>query len=531
MERPTRTDRLMGSPALFGAASALLFFLAAAAWSLSSPPMGSPDEPAQVIKAAAVAHGQLRGTDVVSRTNDPTEMNRVDTSVRVPRSYAELPALNGCYIFQPAVPAGCAPDPGTATEIVSGSTYVGTYPPLYYALVGWPSQFLDARDGIWVMRLASGAVSAALIGLALAAARRTDGGGIVVAGVLVAVTPMVVYMASVVNASGMEITAAIALWCTALAVVRPADATTRADVIRLAIAFCALCGTRSLSPLLAIGVVAGVALMAGRRVDLGRIRRAPAAAPAAVVAAVAFTVSALFVLWSRAYDSLAGAPMPGLTLSDALHTSVTLAPWRIRQMVGYFAYLEAPPPKSLLVVWGVLGGVAVLGALALGTWRQRLVLVALMVAAFAFTVVPEAISAHRFGYIWQGRYTLPVAVGIPILSGWIIGRSSRWRPRAVVPATVVVGLVWVAGQALGQAATLRRHIVGTGQGQGLFSWLSGDGWAPPLPPVVLLVALVVGGLAFVGWVALAARAAPSDRTDRAGQPVAASAPGGPPPVR
>ncbi|HEY6532726.1 MAG TPA: hypothetical protein VIY72_10490, partial [Acidimicrobiales bacterium] len=160
------------------------------------------------------------------------------------------------------------------------------------------------------------------------------------------------------------------------------------------------------------------------------------------------------------------------------------------------------PPRTLLVLWGVLAGGLLLVALVAGTWRRRAALLALLLASIAFTVVPEALSAAEFGYIWQGRYSLPVATGIPILSAWIVGRASWWRPRLAAPITAAVGAIWVLGQLLGQAATLRRYV--TGVGRDLFAFLESDGWSPPLDPYLLVGALAVCGLAFVGWAVIAA---------------------------
>jgi hypothetical protein len=511
MRTRTPARRRLDTPFVVGVLGALAFFAAAAVWSLSSPLMGAPDEPAQTIKAVSVAQGQLRGEDTVLIAGANAWTNGTETRVEIPADYAAVYDLNACYVTRPEVPAGCAPSPSRAAGTAEALTYVGTYPPLYYGLVGWPSLLAEAPEGLPLIRLSSAAVSAALVGLALTAARRTDGGGIVVAGLLVAITPMVVYMASVVNASGMEITAAIALWCTTLALVRPADQTTRADVIRTAVAFCALALVRGLSPAIAVGIVAAVALVAARRTDLARLRRAPAALTTAAVTGAAFVVAIAYVVWAKAYDSVSGAPTPGLSLTDALQGSLEELPYRVRQMVGHFAYLEAPPPPGLLAVWGVLAGVLVLLALVAGTWRGRVGLLGLLLASLAFTIVPEALNADEFGYIWQGRYTLPVAVGIPILAAWIVGRASWWRPALVLPATSVVAGLWLVGQGIGLATLLRRYVVGTDRS--LLAIRTGDGWEPPLSPVTLMALLALTGGAFAIWSTWAARTAPGTRAD------------------
>jgi len=522
--RPTRPTRLLDSATAVGVIGAVLFFVVAATWSFSSPLMSAPDEPAQTIKAVSVAQGFLRGKDHETTIAGPPWVSSIDSEFTVPAAYAAIGALNACFVNQPKVSAACAPDPTSTGGEAKATTYVGTYPPTYYALIGWPSRFFDPDPGLWLMRLSSAAVSAALVGLALVGARRTDGGGIVVVGLLVALTPMAVYLTSVINPSGMEVTAALAVWTCALALVRPGDGrTTGADVARLAVALCAMVGVRTLSPVLAIGIVACVLAVAARRADLDRIRRAPGVRAAAAVVTLVTVAAVAYLAWSKAYASAAGLPNPGITLREALQGSLSKVVWRVRQMIGYFGYLEAPPPRALLAIWGVIGGgLAVVGLVA-GTWRRRVVLVALVAATVVFTVVPEALNVHKVGYIWQGRYSLPVAVGIPVLAAWMLGRARWWRSRLVTPVVVSVAVLWVAGQLLGQAATLRRFITGTTGG--LFDFVGHDGWRPPLPPWALIGLLLIGAGLFAGWVALTAvRAGRFEGADtEGGQPPTTSA--------
>ena len=503
------------SPGLAGLSAAALFALLGVMWALSSPLMSAPDEPAQTVKATAVARGEWRGDDTRLTADAPPDANRVDTTVTVPEGYAEVYDLNACYVFQPDKPSGCAPQPVDDENLVDATTYVGTYPPTYYVLVGWPSRFLPASQGLWAMRLASVLASAAMVGIAVAACRRMGRSGLLGAGVLVALTPMTVYFTSVINSNGFEITAAIAVWATAFVVVtgpraasvhpQSSSGPTAADLARLAVAFVLLAGTRALSPAIAVGILATVALAGLHRHTLGALARRTDARITAAVMAIGAVAAGGWVLWSKVYDSVAGAPIVGLTLGSALRESWSRLPTRLHEMIGYFAWLEVPAPRSLLVLWTILIAGLVIGALVLGTWRQRGVLVALAAFAVAFNVVPEALSASRHGFIGQGRYALPVAVGVPILAAWIVTARAHpgqlwWRRASIV---LVSG--WALGQSLGQAALLRRHVVGNAND--LFAFIGGTGWEPPLPPVLLWVFGIVTALAFATWVVVGARTA------------------------
>lgn len=158
----TPTSRRTLHAALVG----LLFFLSFSTWAFVTPRMGVPDEPAHTIKAASLWQGELRGRKVHLDSGNPLipipiSMDRV----QVPESYAELPGVPACFAFQPYIGAGCAPSPGTDMTPTKALTAAGSYPPLYYVLVGWPSRFVGADVGVYLMRLTSAAVCALMIAI------------------------------------------------------------------------------------------------------------------------------------------------------------------------------------------------------------------------------------------------------------------------------------------------------------------------------------------------------------------------------
>jgi hypothetical protein len=106
----------------------------------------------------------------------------------------------------------------------------------------------------------------------------------------------------------------------------------------------------------------------------------------------------------------------------------------------------------------------------------------------------ESMEANTIGYGWQGRYTLPLAVGIPIVatSGLGIGRlradGLRRLLRAVVAALVVA-------QVLAFAQTLRRYAVGS---DGTLLFFKDPKWNPPVPGGLVLLAFTAL-TAFAFW--------------------------------
>ena len=94
----------------------------AAIWTFAIPLMDSPDEPTQAIKAASVARGELTTgyTDVTSVFGI-----RPVTKVVVPRAYAELDPIAGCFTSVRVARGPCArvgsserrPSPGDGWDL------------------------------------------------------------------------------------------------------------------------------------------------------------------------------------------------------------------------------------------------------------------------------------------------------------------------------------------------------------------------------------------------------------------------------
>jgi MFS family permease len=111
--------------------------------------------------------------------------------------------------------------------------------------------------------------------------------------------------------------------------------------------------------------------------------------------------------------------------------------------------------------------------------------------------VSESVSGGIYGLGWQGRYTLPVAVGVPIVAGWLI---DRWGPRSSAPAAVLV-VLGVVGAGIGQGwallTMLNRYSVGLPTSAlGLRSAVD---WHGPLQPFTLFLLGVAAGTAWVAW--------------------------------
>ena len=93
----------------------------------------------------------------------------------------------------------------------------GRYPPTPYGAVGLPTVLgIDSVIGLYLMRLAGAAICAGLFASALLSLRQTRHRWLAVSGLAFALTPMVFFVASVVNPSNLEIAGGLAFWSSAV---------------------------------------------------------------------------------------------------------------------------------------------------------------------------------------------------------------------------------------------------------------------------------------------------------------------------
>ncbi len=141
------------------------------------------------------------------RRSSASRCNKAVTVVTVPESFAHFTSP-GCFL-NPVVPGSCDLGLRGSGRDATVTTYVGRYPPLYYAIVGIPSLAWPTDVGGYLMRLVSGLLSSLFLGLALALAAVWSRLRLLVLAVVVAATPMVFIWGSVVNPSGLEVATAV----------------------------------------------------------------------------------------------------------------------------------------------------------------------------------------------------------------------------------------------------------------------------------------------------------------------------------
>ncbi|MFJ7908269.1 DUF2142 domain-containing protein [Kitasatospora sp. NPDC096204] len=508
-------ERLASSPRRLWAVAFAILFALSASWSLTTPIGGAPDEPAHIIRAGAVARGQVNGVEVMTpHTVGGIQGYWAESGVELPRIYEDLAETHWCYAFKSWQSADCAPPLKQRSGTAQVTTSAGRYHPAYYFAVGWPSLLLPGKTAFYLMRLISAAICSALVASAVVSAAEWRRRSLSILGVVAAATPMSLFMFGVVNPSGPEIAAGILVWSAAVALLmNPDPQLLSRRVARLGIGAVVLISIRPLGLIWLSGAVF-FALLLGRRGVLGDILRHRATWAWGAVAAVSAVVA---LVWSSTHpdNSTINAPSNFTPLSAARQTFDNGLLY-MKQMIGYFGWLDAEPPAATLLLWCAVAIALVLLALCYARLRETLAVLGILVGIVAIPLVAQAMQAEKVGMIWQGRYLLPFAVGLPIVCAAICHErlprgGFAWR-RLMVLCSLALALADFAGFIW----ALRRNTVGTG---GSF-FISPAHWSPPFvgwQPWVLVYG--AGVLALGLLVALSDRKGtdrPQDESESAG---------------
>jgi len=438
------------------------------------------------------------------------------TLVAVPNDISAVATLPNCFRFDEKEAADCQESlPARTTTVDDAVTYAGQYPPLYYALVGWPSLMLSGEPAVYAMRLVSGALSTLLVvwGLTRLAGPSARRG---LWGALIALTPMSFFMAGTVNPNGLEIAAAFSFWCASLALSRALWAP---DGVRLGegsrppvtlvahavIAGAILINLRTSGPVWAVLIV-GSAMLAARPGALRDLVRAPAVRWAAVAAAVA---SGSAVAWIATHGEIISSTNVHPELAaPRLVAAVMLLSTEVfvEQMIGNFGWLDTAAPYPTVLGWVASAATLLLVAVAtpIGA-RLRAAIVALGAAVLLVPIALTIPTAQAAGIVWQGRYVLPLAVGLPLLAGLLLGdirgEVGRLLDRVHTLTILLLGAAHVA--AFYWAA--RRYAEGL---DGLWGTLTPE-WNPPLGfvPAVAMYVVLIAACGVLAWRAIPREAA------------------------
>ena len=460
-----------------------------AAWVLVVPPFRGLDEHDHAYKAAAVARGDWSP----HHEEGPTR----GQYMAVPRELVEA-ARPVCESLEYTGPDNCTPGPATDDGLVLVATAAAQYNPVFYFLSGTAARVLDGTGALYIMRAAGALGSAVLIALAAVALRRWARTRWPAVAFLLTAAPTMLYTTSVAAPNGVEVSAAMLVWCALLGLVA-SDKDRSWFVVMATVGAVPLVTVRSVGPLwLLLTVAAIVPLLGGRRLrDLLRSRAALACI------GVVGTVTVGAAAWSLAASTnIPPAPEPEslnqLSVWSALPNETVL--WVLQNVGAFPSRDNAAPPIVYAMVLGAWLALTVV-ALRAARRRERLTLAAVVLVSALVPIAATVATYDTFGTSWQGRYGYPFTMGFLLICGLVLDRARADAPRWLVWGAAA--LITTA-QAIGQLGVLADEKVR--------SPLSGtDAWLTPSP--LLVVGLQVAACVALGY-ALSGRpvrtAAPSE---------------------
>ncbi len=433
-------------------------------WALAIGRYGGPDEPAHVLRAAAVAQGQFRG-------------DRIDgwppgfRAVSVPASLASGDPI--CYRRDRTVAASCAVETITTGQL-EVATAAANYPPLYYALVGGPTILISDGQHSLFYRLAAIVLQAMVLTFAFLRARPLGRP----ATMLVAVIgPAGWYLAGVVNPNAIELALCLAAWV-GVARVRANPLPSCGELVSISVPLGLAIAIRPTA--LAVTVaIAAMLIASGVRATRHVLLTS--------VTPIGLAIASVLV-WNSAI---------GLRFEDD-RTALPDGRWRatwsmlvrlpgvLWDAVGSLGWDEfAAPPVAVAAL------LAIFALVLLAAWRRsqtdRRVVAIWTAGLLATPLLFTWATGPGIGTIWQGRYSLPMLAGLVALSPADDGRRQRWWLAVlVIAAGAEVATFWTA---------LGRHVAGLDGG--LPPSIS-PGWNPALAPPILLVGHTIVVVAAAG---------------------------------
>ena len=397
---------------------------------------------------------------------------------------------------------GTLQPPGTAciageSRVAAGcheTTWTGDYFPLPYAL---PAAAIKASGSgsvdasLWWARAAGALVC--LVFLLIAAVLAEGAGPWSLLGLLLAVTPATLFIAAVLNPSGLELASSLALTVGLLRAGRDPLAMPRWGWIAVGVSAVVVILSWQEGPVFVALELLVAGVLAGREKlrTLWRVRP-DVVRNLGVAVIVALIVFAVYVRVSGVvHSSVDFTPVAGSVHAGLLWLGPTL-----RAAVAAFEGGGVVPPRWLEVAWALLILGLFLGALVRTGGRNRVLLVATTLVALAYTVLFFAWLYRDSGFGLQGRYVLPVLVIVPMLAGALLDQSQSHRLHPARNWKVALGIASVGVLQFVAWCLCASNSAATGWS---LSFLSHPLWAPPAGWALWTVMSAVGAAVLIAY--------------------------------
>ena len=438
-----------------------------AAWILALPPFRGADEFDHAYRAASVAHGEFIADA------GPTTQSR-GRLVEAPRDLIDA-ATPVCESYPYTNDELCTPGQSVGNGYSTVASGAGRYNPLFYGAIGLPSLLFDGAGSLYAMRVAAAVLCCIFLALAawsLTLWSRTRWPAV---GLVATITPVAVYSTAVAAPNGIEMCAALAVWCALLGLTRDHidHATQRALVLASLPGALVLTTVRQLGPLWLLLITATVVLLAPRQVwtVVKEHRRVVAAV---VLTTCAFTAAS--VGWMVVAGQDTGPKIKGDFDDPVANAFLRMPVWLIQSIGVFPAKDEFAPPVVYAATIVALGAAFCLGMFLVRT-RVRLAVAVTVAISMAIPLSVTIATFTHTGDFWQGRYGLPYSFGVLLLLGYGLDQV-QFRHRLRGPMVAAGWFALGAAQIVGVTHVFT-HELDHSTLAGTTEWLEAPVWVVP----------------------------------------------------
>jgi hypothetical protein len=401
-------------------------------WALADPLMSRPDEVAQIYRTESIVRGQLLGVPVNPATDPQNqyfltkypklanafEQGDPNVWVKVPATLKDISKTAYCYFLKKQTTPKCNLNFKNRKGLITVETYVGRYPPFYYYLVGWITLISPGKAGLIGTRILSGLINSffVAISLSLTLQRKTI---YPLAGVVVALTPVVFYYGASLNPNGLEISSALSSWVALIYIanVYPKQKNITLPIYLAGLSLTTLSLSRASSPLWYLFIVVLFCLYIGV-VKLRELIALKSVKLAFLTSFIAATITTLWDWLAHGFDELHIPFPPSVGESEILTQALNLLLKVLNEMIAVFGLNDIFIPEFLIILWGAIIYTGLIVVLLAVKTNKKIVLAILGLGPFVLPMMVALLTARSYGLIWQGRYSLPPLIGLPVLIGF-----------------------------------------------------------------------------------------------------------------
>lgn len=409
-----------------------------AAWIAAMPAFRGPDEFDHVFRAEGVSHGAFLPGDSISPdlargTMTPVRQSVIDAASEVCASY-KYTRYYDCHAYGQA--------DGEWRTIGSGA---GLYNPTYYAVVGNIARFFEGTTVNYVIRALTAAMCALLLAWAAALWRGLGRSRWRTLAFMTALTPVMLFSTTIAAPNGVSYAAAVLLWVGGLVVLdgagerRPGNAAAAATVGAVT-----MCNTHTTGPLWLLLIA--VAWLLLKPQDLMRTLHDRRYWAMLAIIGLGAAASAAWTISSGANLPTESGTITSRPEIGAL--AVNEVAWLLQTIAAFPLRNEMAPP-AVYVLW-LVGFVLLLVRVARGRGKALAAVLWIVASVIAAQTILTYVSFASAGYAWQGRYGLPLTVGLALIPGLAgNGRGKPYGPLyhcAILAILIATGLsVWHVG--------------------------------------------------------------------------------------